>query len=355
VTKPRSPARGRRTTRVTLQDVADRAGVSLTTASRVISAGPRNVRPQLAERVNMAVAELGYAANLQARAVATGQSSTIGVVVHDIADPYFSSIAAGLIEVAYRSEQLVCLSSAPSEAAERDYVSLMRAQRARAVILIGSRTADAARRETLRAEIEAFTASGGRAVCVGQDMLGVDTIMPENKAGASALGQALAAQGHRTFAVLAGPRDVITAIDRVEGFAEGLETWSISLDEADITHGAFTRDGGYEAMSTVLARGGRLPDCVFAVNDVMAVGALARLRAAGISVPGAVAVAGFDDIVTLRDVFPPLTTVRLPLTRMGEMAASLVLSEQPAEQPRVIPVPGEVVLRESTTLRPAGV
>jgi LacI family transcriptional regulator len=231
----------------------------------------------------------------------------------------------------------------------------MRSQRARAVILIGSRTADAARRETLRAEIEAFTASGGRAVCVGQDMLGVDTIMPENKAGASALGQALAAQGHRTFAVLAGPRDVITATDRVEGFAEGLETWSISLDEADITHGAFTRDGGYEAMSTVLARGGRLPDCVFAVNDVMAVGALARLRAAGISVPGAVAVAGFDDIVTLRDVFPPLTTVRLPLTRMGEMAASLVLSEEPAEQPRVIPVPGEVVLRESTTPRPAGV
>jgi LacI family transcriptional regulator len=92
---------------------------------------------------------------------------------------------------------------------------------------------------------------------------------------------------------------------------------------------------------------------VFAVNDVMAVGALARLRAAGISVPRAVAVAGFDDIVTLRDVFPPLTTVRLPLTRMGEMAAGLVLSDEPAGQPRVIPVPGEVVLRESTTPRPA--
>jgi LacI family transcriptional regulator len=353
VTKPRSSPRGRRTTRVTLQDVADRAGVSLTTASRVVSAGPRKVRPNLADRVNMAVAELGYAANLQARAVATGQSSTIGVVVHDIADPYFSSIAAGLIEVAYRSEQLVCLSSAPSEAGERDYVALMRSQRARAVILIGSRTADAARREALRAEIEAFTASGGRVVCVGQDMLGVDTITPENRAGASALGQALAAQGHRTFAVLAGPRDIITAVDRVEGFEEGLAAWSIHLDEADITHGAFTRDGGYEAMSTVLARGGRLPDCVFAVNDVMAVGALARLRAAGLSVPGTVAVAGFDDIVTLRDVFPPLTTVRLPLTRMGEMAASLVLSGEPAGEPRVIPVPGEVVLRESTTPRPA--
>jgi LacI family transcriptional regulator len=333
--------------------VADRAGVSLTTASRVISEGPRKVRPQLAERVNLAVAELGYAANLQARAVATGQSSTIGVVVHDIADPYFSSIAAGLIEVAYGRQQLVCLSSAPAGPGERDYVALMRAQRARAVILIGSRTADTAVREALRAEIGAFTSSGGRAVCVGQDLLGVDTIMPENRAGASALGQALAAQGHRSFAVLAGPRDLITATDRVEGFAEGLKAWSVGPDGTAITHGAFTRDGGYEAMSTVLARGGPLPDCVFAVNDVMAVGALARLRAAGLSVPGDVAVAGFDDIVTLRDVYPPLTTVRLPLTRMGEMAASLVLSDEPAGQARVIPVPGEVVLRESTTPRPA--
>jgi len=86
--------------RATLQDVADRAGVSLTTASRVLSNGPRQVAPQLAERVHQAVAELGYTANLQARAVATGQSTMVGVVVHDIADPYFSSIAAGLIEVA---------------------------------------------------------------------------------------------------------------------------------------------------------------------------------------------------------------------------------------------------------------
>ena len=80
-------------------------------------------------------------------------------------------------------------------------------------------------------------------------------------------------------------------------------------------------------MSAVLAAGGDRPDCVFAVNDVMAVGALARLRAAGISVPTDIAVAGFDDILTLRDVYPPLTTVRLPLKRMGEMAASLVLSD----------------------------
>ena len=351
--------------RVTLQDVADRAGVSITTASRVVNDGTRRVGAQLAQRVHRAAAELGYTANLQARAVATGRSSMVGVVVHAIADPYFSSIAAGLIEVASRSELLVCMSAAAAnEAAEREYVSLMRAQRARAVILIGSRTDDAAERAALGAEVAAFTRQGGRAVCVGQPLLGVDTIVPGNAAGADALARALAALGHRRFAVLAGPRGSITVQDRIEGFRAGLAAWSIGLDpagvdrqddalraELGVVHAVFSRDGGYEAMSAILASGGKLPDCVFAVNDVMAVGALARLRAAGMSVPGDVAVAGFDDIVTLRDVTPPLTTVRLPLTQMGEMAANMVLTGGQPGRPLIVPVPGEVIMRDSTVPR----
>jgi LacI family transcriptional regulator, galactose operon repressor len=366
--------------RVTLQDVADRAGVSLTTASRVVNEGARRVGPPLAQRVNEAAAELGYTANLQARAVATGQSTMIGVVVHDIADPYFSSIAAGLIEVADARRLLVCMSStSATETAEREYVALMRAQRARAVILIGSRSDDAAAREALRAEIAAFTRSGGRAVCVGQDLLGVDTILPENAAGAEALAKAMVALGHRRFAVLAGPRGLLTARDRLDGFRAGLAAWSVPLGPAGVIHGPFTRDGGYEAMSAILAAGDPLPDCVFAVTDVMALGALARLRAGGLAVPADIALAGFDDIGTLRDVYPSLTTVRLPLKRMGEMAANLVLSEaapQPGSEAapeastqtapgagteagqhaqqrhRVIPVHGEVILRDSTVPHP---
>jgi len=350
--------------RVTLQDVADQAGVSLTTASRVVNDGPRQVGTNLADRVRAAIAELGYTANLQARAVATGQSTMIGVVVHDIADPYFSSIAAGLIEVAETRQLLVCMSSTPAaEAAEREYVALMRAQRARAVILIGSRTDDDAARDALREEVAAFTRSGGRAVCVGQDLLKVDTILPENAAGAEALAKAMVALGHRNFAVLAGPRGLLTARDRLDGFRAGLAAWSVRLDPARVIHGAFTRDGGYEAMSAILAAGDPLPDCVFAVTDVMALGALARLRADGLEVPADLALAGFDDIATLRDVYPPLTTVRLPLKRMGEMAANLVLSEPSGatpsgaprpgqDQPRVIPVPGEVILRDSTVPHP---
>jgi LacI family transcriptional regulator len=343
---------------VTLQDVADRAGVSLTTASRVVNDGSRKVGKALADRVHKAVAELGYTANLQARAVATGQSTMIGVALRDISDPYFSSIAAGLIEVADGElvgggRLLVCMSStAADEDAEREYVALMRAQRARAVVLVGSRSDNTAAREALRAELHAFTRSGGRAACIGQDLLGVDTVLPENKAGAEALARALAALGHRRFAVLAGPRSLLTGQDRTDGFRDGLNAWSVKLDPARVVHGDLSRDGGYAAMSEIIAAGEPLPDCVFAVSDIMAVGALARLRAAGIDVPGDIALAGFDDISTLRDVYPPLTTVRLPLKRLGEIAARLVLNDEAPRRPRVVPVPGEVVLRESTRPRP---
>jgi LacI family transcriptional regulator len=231
----------------------------------------------------------------------------------------------------------------------------MRAQRARAVILIGSRSDDVAARDALRAEIAAFTRSGGRAVCVGQDLLGVDTILPENAAGAQALANAMVALGHRRFAVLAGPRGLLTAQDRLAGFLAGLAAWSVPLEAARVIHGPFSWDGGYEAMSAILAAAEPRPDCVFAVTDLMALGALARLRASGLQVPADIALAGFDDIATLRDVYPPLTTVRLPLKRMGEMAAGLVLSaaaDAGREQPRVIPVPGEVILRDSTVPRP---
>ena len=341
--------------RITLQDVADRAGVSLATASRVVSDGPRRVGRQLVSRVNQAVADLGYTANLQARAVATGQSSMVGVVVHDIADPYFSSIAAGLMDVAHSRRLLVCLSStAAAETGEREYVALMRAQRARAVIVIGSRSDDQAMVSALRAEIRAFTTSGGQAACIGQDLLGVDTIQPQNSAGAEALARALAQQGHRSFAVLAGPAGLLTAQDRLTGFRTGLAALSVGLEPRYVVHGAFTRDGGYEAMSAVLAISGPPPDCVFAVNDVMAVGALARLRAEGLRVPADIGLAGFDDISTLRDVYPPLTTVRLPLAGMGEMAARLVLADARPELPRVVPVPGEVILRDSTARRLPG-
>ncbi len=114
-----------------------------------------------------------------------------------------------------------------------------------------------------------------------------------------------------------------------------------------MVHGAFTRDGGYESTKRLMATGTDAT-CLFAVNDVMATGAMAALRDLGLRVPEDLSVAGFDDIPTLRDLTPALTTVRLPLEKMGEEAARLALDGETPDEPRVIPVQGEVIAREST-------
>ena len=336
---------------VNLQDIADRAGVSLATASRVLGNGSRRVTDELIERVTRAAAELGYSANLSARTVATGHSSIVGVLVHDISDPYFSTIAAAVAQRADRDAAVVSIGNAFGDAArELAYVSMMRSMRARAVVIAGSRSDNHNSHQALRDELEAFERGGGRAVCIGQPLLGIDTVAPENEVGAQALATTLVAAGHRSFAVLAGPPHLHTAQDRLRGFRAGLEQAGITLQERDVITGEFNRDGGYEALATLLSRGAPLLRCVFAVNDVMAVGALACLHTAGLDVPGDVAVAGFDDIVTLRDVSPRLTTVRLPLELMGEMVGRLALDQEQDEAPRLLRVPGEVILRESTAL-----
>ncbi len=333
---------------VTLADVAERAGVSLATASRVMGGSTRVVGSLLRDKVNRAATELGYSANLQARAMARGTSDMVGVVVHDIADPYFSTIAAGVMDVAHASSVMVSIASTSADTdRELEHVALMRAQRARALVLVGSRTDSERATAEMRAELRGFTAAGGRVVCIGQDLLGVDTVLPRNAEGATELARALVGQGHRRFVVLGGPRRLLTASDRVAGFRAGLAECGIELGDDDVVRGPFTRDGGYEATSVVLA-GREPPVCLFAVNDVMAVGALACLRAAGFAVPRDVAVAGFDDIPTLQDVTPALSTVALPLFRMGEMAGRLALREGAGDVPTVVPIAGQVLLRDSS-------
>jgi LacI family transcriptional regulator len=331
---------------VTLSDVAERAGVSLATASRVINGGTRAVSPHYRDRVLAAAADLGYTPNAHAQAMARGRSKIIGLVVHDIADPYFSAIAAGAISLAGSRGLLVLGNTLRSQASELEYVTTMRAQRAQALILVGSRTTDDEYTRRLADEVAEFIAGGGRVAVVGQDRLGADTVLPENRAGARALAEALIAQGHRRFAVLGGPTTLLTARHRVEGFQDGVAAHELAPPV--IVEGAFTRDGGYAAMGELLDRTQDRPPCVFAVNDVMAIGAMAALRERGIRVPADMAVAGFDDIPTLRDVAPSLTTVRLPLAEMGRLAASMVLDDEPGPEPRISSIEGEVVLREST-------
>ncbi|GAA3391725.1 LacI family DNA-binding transcriptional regulator [Cryptosporangium minutisporangium] len=330
----------------TLTEVARLAGVSVATASRVLNGSERSVGADLRHRVLAAAAELDYVPNLHAQAVARGSSSLVGLVVHDIADPYFSTIAAGVMAAADERGLIVSLGSTLSSAErELDHLALLRAQRARAVILAGSRTSNSGQTRRLAREVQAFRSGGGRVACISQPLLGTDTVEPENEAGARALAVALAGLGHRRFAVLAGPEPLLTARDRLAGFRAGVAESGGTVRR--VLTGPFTRDGGYRAAVELLASPLDVT-CVFAVNDVMAVGAMAALRERGVSVPHDLSVAGFDDIPTLRDVAPSLTTVRLPLGQLGRDAAELALAPQPASAQRVVSVPGEVVLRDST-------
>lgn len=334
-----------------LSDVAARAGVSLATASRVLNGSDRLVGEPHRTKVLTAAAELGYTPNAHAQAIARGTSNVMGLVVHDVADPYFSAIADGVMrEAALRDVMVMLAVTRRDPERELEYVSTLRAQRARAVILAGSRTTNADLIRRMGKELEAFTAGGGSAACISQNKLGIHTVVPLNREGAKSLAAQLCALGHERFAVLAGPKDLLVARDRLRGFGAGLAAHGIPTEQLRVVHGAFTRAGGYEAASTLLDDG-LDATCVFAVNDVMAVGAMAAFRAAGLSVPRDVSVAGFDDIATLRDVTPQLTTVRLPLEEMGTRAARLALD--PSEpRPIVVTVPGDVLLRQSTA--PAG-
>ena len=332
---------------VTLLDVARAAGVSLATASRALNGSTRKVRPDLQERVLAAADALQYSANAQAQAMARGRTDIVGLVVSDIGDPYFSTIAAGAIRAAEQHRLVVTIACTfGREERELDYVAALRSQRARAVIVVGSRVQDRALNDRLGNEVRTFEQSGGRVAFVSQRRVAADTVVLENRAGARALAEQLCGLGHRRFAVLAGRPDLLTARDRGTGFREGAARAGAHIAQEDMVHGGFTRDGGYAAMLELLDRGTDAT-CVFAVNDVMAVGAMAALRHRGVALPSEMAVAGFDDIETLRDVTPALTTVRLPLEDLGVWALDMVL-QPPAEQPRVRRVRGEVVVREST-------
>ncbi|MGH3706282.1 MAG: LacI family DNA-binding transcriptional regulator, partial [Agromyces sp.] len=162
------------------------------------------------------------------------------------------------------------------------------------------------------------------------------------------LARALVETGYRSFAALTGAEGLRTAEDRLGGFLAGLAASGISIDPARIVRPAFTRDGGYDGMRTLIDRGIDGIDAVFAANDVMAVGAMSAIRDAGL-VPGRdIAIAGFDDIPTARDVTPPLSTVRLPLEEVGRRALRLALDTDAGGD---LPVPAEVILRASTPTR----
>jgi LacI family transcriptional regulator len=335
----------------TLHDVAREAGVSLATASRALNGSTRTVNESFRRRVLDAALRLNYTPNLSAQAVAKGLSTTISLLVSDIADPYFSSIAAGAIRAA--DEQRIATTMAVTHRdAERELelVRVLRGQRPRAIILTGSRWDGVASEHRLAEELAAYESTGGRVVLVSQRTLPFATVQLGNATGARELARALVAAGYRRFAVIAGDDRLLTARERVRGFADGLAEHGIAIHPSRIVRADFSRDGGRHGAEQLLQQGLEGVELVFAVSDVMAIGAMSAFRAAGLSLPTDIAVAGYDDIATSRDVTPALTTVAVPLEEVGEHAVRLAL-DPATDSTTVEPVGATVLLRESTPPR----
>lgn len=347
---------------VTLQQVATLAGVSLATASRVLNRSSRHPREDITERVRAAAAQLGYVPNAQAQALARSTTALVGLVVHDIDDPYFATIAAGLqatAQAAGKQTLLACTYRDPD--LECAAVESFASHRTEAIVLAGSRrSSPASATDRLISLCTAYEHNGGRVALIGQPLPGFSSVVPENRSGARQLVRELLRVGHRRFVVVAGPKWLRTSTDRADAFEAELRRHAAAAGPYDgvvllprvVTD--FTRDGAYAGVTALLEsvrndHGEALPLCILAVSDVMALGVLAACRDRGFPVPEAVGVAGFDDIKTLRDTAPSLTTVHLDLQDMGAEAARLALAPT-GEDPRSVSFPATVVLRNSTRL-----
>ncbi|MGC0273932.1 LacI family DNA-binding transcriptional regulator [Pseudactinotalea sp. Z1739] len=331
---------------VNLKDVAKRAGVSVPTASRVLSGSNYPVLPELRQRVQLAAEELDYVPNAQAQGLLRGSTGMIGVLAGDVGDPYFSEMINGIHEVAFRRHLLVAICQTGRDIdQELAYFKMLQAHRASVVILAGSGLDDEDYRRRVTARANSYLASGGRVVSIGTPITDVDNVRVDNTAGAVELAEHLVGLGHRHIGVLAGPANVGSTVERLAGLRQVIGAAGGTLH---VRHGSPTRDDAYDGAGGILAERPEITALVGSA-DQMAMGAMAWLRDQGRKVPDEVSVAGFNDIDVARDLSPALTTVRLPLRTMGEEALTIALDETGADQPHTVRwLESELLVREST-------
>ncbi|HLL65218.1 MAG TPA: LacI family DNA-binding transcriptional regulator [Micromonosporaceae bacterium] len=315
----------------TLADVARRAGVSQATASRIINGSSKLVTEDLRTRVLRAVAELHYVPNAHAQLLARAQRTAVGVIVHDVSDPYFAEVTRGLQRVATENGRLIIIcNSYRDPERELEYVELLRGHQVAAIILAGSGYHDTTFTRSLNLKLEAYVATGGRVSVIGRHELHGDSVMPANEVGGHLVGTELINLGHRKIGVIAGPKVLTTTTDRLAGMRRAIREHGRTLPARRIAYAEFDRDSGATAAGALLDANPDLT-AIWALNDSMAIGTLAELRSRGVRVPEDITVIGFDDMPIARDVTPALTTVRLPLADMGARAMALAL--EPAGRP----------------------
>lgn len=331
---------------IRLSDVAARAGVSLATVSRSLT-NTSGVSPALAERVRGIAADMGYVTNMNARSLAGGLASSIGLVLTNIADPYFAEIASSLIAVAADDSRSVQIAHAVTPEDVLAQIKIFRSYRVGAIVLAGSGYSDPATEIATGKELAAYEQSGGRIAVVGRHALDASAVLPDNIGAGRAIAEHLVALGHSKIAVLSGPEQLNAIGDRMRGLTEVLGSRVVHISQH-----AFSREGGAEGVrelfGNTLVAGPRRQDitAIVALSDVMAVGAFSELRALGVTIPTDVSLTGFDDISVADVISDGLTTARLSTQHIGEAIFELICGEN--SQRRDIEIGFTLIERGST-------
>lgn len=326
----------------TIRDVATVAGVSRGTVSRVINGG-HWVSPDARVAVEEAIRSTGYTANHHARSLATGRANSLAFLLTEpqhllFADPTFALLLRGAAEALSQRGMTLVLLVAGTPAERESVTQYLSSGHVDGVLLISSHESDPLLDELVEAGVP--TVSCG--VPLGHTVP-VPTVSVDEEGSARAMTRYLLGAGHRRVAMVAGPADTPGGRYRLVGFREEMGE---SFDPDLVETGDYSLDSGTAAMTRILERT-RDFDAVFAASDLMASGAIAALRAAGLRVPEDVAVAGFDDSGLAATHHPALTTMRQPWERISEEMVSLLLDTVAGRPRPSVTLPTSLVVRES--------
>ncbi len=309
---------GGRRARVTIREIAELAGVSIATVSRVVN-GRDDVSEETREVVQRIVRERGYSANRSARGLSAGRTGFVGVTVPMVADAYFTLILSGAAEALDELDMRIVLCPTQHEH-DREVTLLERLMHGTtdgAILILPEETND---------ELEVLVNHGYRFVVVDPLMRldeRISGVSSANTAGADQAMKHLLELGHRRIGAITGPRGWFATEERRRGYHAALAAYGIMPDPAIELEGDFKIEGGIKAGEQLLGLPDR-PTAVFAFNDNLAIGLMQAAHALGIRVPEDISIVGVDDVELAGVVNPGLTTVRQPLAEMGRMAVSLL-------------------------------
>jgi LacI family transcriptional regulator, galactose operon repressor len=330
-------------TNVTIKDVARVSGVSPMTVSRVIN-NDRRVRPETRSRVEAAIAELGYVPSRLARGLSGRKTGTIAMIVPDVANPFFTLMVRGAEDVARRAGYRIILCDTRADLAlEGDVIEEMIAHRVEGIAI-------APVSDGSRAHLRRLTRFGVPFVLLDRTVGGVDAdvVLGESVEGAKRLVEHLIGLGHRRIGMIVESEDVSTARDRRRGYEQALEHAGLPVDPALVALSTVDPQGGYAGMQELLKAEPRLT-AVFTVNNLVALGAIEAVRAAGLEVPGDVALVCFDDIEYASRLYPFLTVMVQPAETFGTLGIQLLLEriQGNGQRRRVVVLPAEFIIRHS--------